>query len=183
MNLRVLLLHFRFYTSILKLTFLQPKSLIMKTFYTLLFTFMFLVSFSQNVQIESNENKYNSLKEVKPNVLKQNSNADVNNFVEKWLPVIVKNDNTNLSSNYVLDGTSYITYYRNFVEFKLNAVSPVQKGKFYQSNNTIKIVTENNNCSNCVSEMLITRNNELDKEFNLLIDNKISYTIITTIIK
>jgi hypothetical protein len=155
----------------------------MKILHTIILVFLTSISvFSQSREDVPKEEKTNSLKPVKSNIQQLNDNVNVKDFVEKWVLFSVKSENTD--SKYKLDGNSYIDYYRNSVYFKLNSNSPLQKGKFYQTNNTIKIISDSTDkCSNCVSELLITRNSENDTEFNLLIDNKISHTITTTIIK
>jgi hypothetical protein len=157
----------------------------MNTVYTIVLIFLTSLSvFSQSREDVPKEEKTNSLKPVKSNIQQQNENNSAINFVEKWLPSVVKTNNTDSNNKYMLDETAYIEYYRDFVEFKLNAKSPVQKGKFFQKTNTITIVSDNSSkCKSCVSELLITRNSENDTEFNLLIDNDFSYTITVTVIK
>lgn len=173
-----------FYNTLL-FSYCKLKILNMKVLFCFcLFMTMSLTVLSQSIDTNLNEKKINSINPVKSNIQQQNENNSAINFVEKWLLFVVKTNNTDSNNKYMLDETAYIEYYRDFVEFKLNAKSPVQKGKFFQKTNTITIISDNSSkCKSCLSELLITRNSENDTEFNLLIDNGLYYTITATVIK
>ena len=78
-------------------------------------------------------------------------------YLEKWIINSARSSEVSIIDPfYLLSPKSYIIFEDSWnVHFKLNENFPEQIGKYSQSENQIRLIFENNNCSNCLKEINI----------------------------
>lgn len=105
-------------------------------------------------------------------------------YIQKWNITSARTTEIGSVDNFdMLSPDSYFLFYsHNKIKFRLNKNYPEQTGTYSQTTNKIIIVTNNENeCTNCIKEFSITRENEKDIVFKLSFNNSSQFFTVDII--